>query len=61
MGGGGDNFIYFVGGHNCYEGGHVAHGGPPARENSGQCKVQHVCSEYICRVFLCKTISLFMR
>ena len=23
-----------VGRHNCYEGGHIAHGGPPTRENN---------------------------
>ena len=27
--GGGGQFLDFVGGHNCYEGGHIAHGGSP--------------------------------
>ena len=29
MGGGGLQFLDFIGGHSCYEGGHRAHGGPP--------------------------------
>ena len=28
-------FLNFMGGHSCYEGGHRAHGGPPTRENPG--------------------------
>ena len=32
-GGGGVNFRFCQVGHNCYEGGHIAHGGPPTREN----------------------------
>ena len=35
--GGGGQFLDFMGGHSCYEGGHRAHGGippvPPTREN----------------------------
>ena len=35
--GGGGQFLNFLGGHSCYEGGHRAHGGPPVppptREN----------------------------
>ena len=33
----GEQFLVFMGGHSCYEGGHRAHGGspspPPTREN----------------------------
>ena len=29
MGGGGGQFLDFMGGHSCYEGGHRAHGGVP--------------------------------
>ena len=28
--GGGGQFLDFMGGHSCYEGGHRAHGGPPS-------------------------------
>ena len=32
--GGGGQFLDFIGGHSCYEGGHRAHrGSPPTREN----------------------------
>ena len=37
-GGGGGQFLDFMGGHSCYDGGHRAHGGPPSpptRENPG--------------------------
>ena len=31
--GGRGQFLDFMGGHSCYEGGHRAHGGSPTREN----------------------------
>ena len=33
---GGGQFLDFMEGHNCYKGGHRAHGGPPTRENPVQ-------------------------
>ena len=35
---GGTIFI-FCGGHSCYEGGHIARGGSPTRENPGHAEM----------------------
>ena len=33
---GGGQFLDFMGGHSCYEGGHGAHGGPPSPPHWGK-------------------------
>ena len=49
--GGGGQFLDFMGGHSCYEGGHRAHGGslsPPTGENPGSHCTSEVCTMILC-------------
>ena len=44
---GGTTFGFYGGGHSCYEGGHIAHGGgPPTRENLAHILHGHVLPGY---------------
>ena len=40
----GGQFLDFMGGRSCYEGGHRAHARSPTRENPGGRKITHISS-----------------